>query len=96
MLSFITSLYVESHGAPLVLEAIILTIGMAGSLTVYAWLVKTDMSTCIAIIIIFLFCFVLYGISFAFSLSGAVHTLFATFGAIIAGIILVLDTQMIA
>ena len=66
------------------------------ALTLYAFVIKTDFSTCVGIIIVVLVSFILFGISFAFTMSGSLHTLFATFGCIIAGIILVIDTQWVA
>ena len=96
VISFCTSLYAKAYGAPLVVEAAVLTGALVLVLTLYAFVVKTDFSTCIGIILVVLFSFILFGISFAFTMSGALHTLFATFGCILAGIILVLDTQWIA
>ena len=74
----------------------VLTALLVSALTLYAWVIKTDFKTCVAIIIVVCFAFVLFGISFAFTMSGTLHTLYATFGAIIAGIILVVDTQWVA
>ena len=66
------------------------------ALTIYALGTKSDFSTCVAIILVVVICFVLFGISFAFTLSSTLHTLWAVFGCIIAGIILVLDIQYLA
>lgn len=96
IVSFCTSLYANAFGAPLVVEAAVLTAGLVIALTMYAFVVKTNFETCAAIIIVVVFCFVLFGISFAFTMSGTLHTLWATFGCIIAGIILVVDTQWVA
>ena len=78
------------------LEAAVLTGGLVFALTCYAFVVKIDFSTCVAIIVVVLFCFILFGISFAFTLSGTLHTLWAVFGCIIGGIILVIDLQWLA
>lgn len=96
MISFCTSLYAQEYGAPLVLEAMVLTSGMCGALTLYAFIVKTDIRNLVAILIVAVFCFIVFGISFAFTLSGTLHTLYATFGVIIGGIILIIDTNWIA
>ena len=66
------------------------------ALTLYAFATKSDFSTCVGIIIVVVLCFVLFGISFAFTMSGSLHTLWAVFGCIISGIILVIDTQYLA
>lgn len=96
IVSYFTSLYANAYGAPLVVEAAVLTAGLVMALTLYAFVIKTDFSTCVGIIIVVLVSFILFGISFAFTMSGSLHTLFATFGCIIAGIILVIDTQWVA
>lgn len=96
IVSYCTSLYARTYGAPLVVQAAVLTWLLVFALTLYAFVVKTDFSTCFAIIMVVVVCFVIFGISFAFTMSGTLHTLFAVFGCIIAGIILVIDTQWIA
>ena len=78
------------------LEAMVLTSGMVGALTFYTFIVKQDFKVLIAILIVAFFCFILFGISFAFSMSGTLHYLWATFGVIIGGVILVIDTDWIA
>jgi hypothetical protein len=40
--------------------------------------------------------FILFGISFAFTASSVLHTLYCTFGVIVAGLIFIIDLQMIA
>lgn len=96
VVSFCTSIYAKAYGAPLVVEAAVLTGGLVFALTLYAFVIKTNFTTCMGIIVVVFFCFLLFGISFAFTMSGALHTLYATFGCIFSGIILVLDTQWIA
>lgn len=75
----------------------VLTSGLVFALTLYSFMVKVDFSTCVGIIIVVLFCFILFGLSFAMSLgTPALHNLYGTFGVIFGGIILVLDTQYVA
>ena len=97
VISFITSYYASKYGAPFVLECMILTSGLVFALTLYSFMVKVDFSTCVAIIIVVLFCFILFGLSFAMNLgTPTLHNLYGTFGVIFGGIILVLDTQYVA
>ena len=65
-------------------------------LTLYVFLVKQDMSILIGIVIVVIVAFVCFGITFAFTMSGALHTLWGTFGVILGGIYLVVDMNMIA
>lgn len=74
----------------------VLTSALVSALTLYAFIVRVDFSTMIAILIVVFFCFIMFGVSFAFTLSATTHTLYGTFGVIIGGIILVIDTQWIA
>jgi protein lifeguard len=96
IISFCTSVYAEAYGAPLVLEAMILTSAMCGALTLYAFIVKQDIKTLVAILIVVIICMILFAISFAFTMSDTLHTLYATFGCIFGGIILIIDTNFIA
>jgi FtsH-binding integral membrane protein len=72
------------------------TILLVTALIIYTLAVKTDFQTFHAIIIVVLLAFILFGISFAFTMSSVLHTLYCTFGVIVAGIIFIVDLQMIA
>ena len=96
VISFCTSYYASIYGAPLVVECMVLTAGLVSALTLYTFIVKVDYSVLACIIIVVVFCFMLFGISFAFTMSGTLHTLYGTFGVIIGAIILVVDTDWIA
>ena len=79
------------------IECMVLTSGLVFALTIYSFTVKDDFSTCVGIIIVLVFCFTLYGISFAMDLgTPSLHNLYGTFGVILAGAILVFDTQYVA
>ena len=72
------------------------TILLVIALIIYTLALKTDFQTFHAIIIVVVLAFVLFGISFAFTMSSVLHTLYCIFGAILAGIIFIIDLQMIA
>jgi len=96
MVSFITSVYANVYGAPIVLEAVGATILLVTALIIYAFTTKTDFMTLTGVLLVVVLAFVLFGISFAFTMSSVLHTLYCTLGVILAGIIFVIDVQMIA
>ena len=96
IISFFTSIYANAYGAPLVLEALFLTIALVLALTFYAFVARIDFSALAGVLIVVILAFILFGISFAFTLSPALHTLYMTLGIIVGGIIIVFDTIMIA
>lgn len=44
----------------------------------------------------FVFAMVVFGVSFAFSLSGAAHTAYALIGCLIGGVVVIIDSEWIA
>ena len=96
MVSFCTSVYANVYGAPVVLEAMGATILIVTALIIYTFAVKVDFHTLTAVLIVAIVAFILFGISFAFTMSSVLHTLYCTFGVIIGGIIFIIDLQTIA
>lgn len=96
IISFFTSIYANAYGAPLVLEAMFFTIALVLALTVYAFIAKIDFGALAGILIVVILAFILFGLSFAFTLSPVLHTLYMTLGIIVGGIIIVYDTILIA
>ena len=89
MVAFICTLY----EAESVLIAALMTTGLTIGLTLYACFTKKDFSTMYGIMWTFLIAFILFGIMAAFfGAGGIVRILYCTFGIIIYGIYLVIDT----
>jgi len=56
---------------------------------------KTDFNTWFGIVIVVVVAFIAFGISCALTYNPILYSLYCTFGVILAGIILIIDTQMI-
>lgn len=95
IISYTTSLYANVFGGSLVIEAVAITMALVSGLTFYAFVTRTDFTTWIAVVIVVLICFIFFGITCAVSWNPILHSLYCTLGAILAGILLVIDTQMI-
>jgi FtsH-binding integral membrane protein len=95
IISQTTSVYANAFGGSLVIEALAITIALVVGLTVYAFVTRTDFTTWIGIVIVVLIGFTFFGIACATRWNPILHSLYCTFGAILAGILLVIDTQMI-
>lgn len=95
IISYTTSLYAQRYGGSLVIEAVAITIALVIGLTAYAFITRTDFTTWIGIMIVVLICFIFFGITCAVQWNPILYSLYCTLGAIIAGILLVIDTQMI-
>lgn len=77
------------------IQAVAITIALVIGLTAYAFITRTDFTTWIGIIVVVLICFIFFGITCAVQWNPILYSLYCTFGAIIAGILLIIDTQMI-
>lgn len=77
------------------IEACAITIALVIALTVYAFITKTDFTTWIGIVIVIVICFAFFGITVALSWNPILYSLYCALGAIVAGILLIIDTQMI-
>lgn len=95
MISTVTTMYANIYGGMLVIQAVVITVVMVLALTVYAVCTKTDFTTLYAIIIVVVICFAMFGIVCAVQWNPVLYSLYSTLGAIIAGILLIIDTQMI-
>jgi FtsH-binding integral membrane protein len=65
------------------------------ALTLYAVFTRTDFTTLVGIIIVVVVCFSVFGILCLFGRDPVLYKLYCAFGAILAGICLIIDTQMI-
>lgn len=95
IISYTTSLYANVYGGSLVIQAVAITMALVVGLTIYAFVARTDFTTWIGIVIVVLICFIFFGITCAVSWNPILHSLYCTLGAILAGILLIIDTQMI-
>lgn len=95
IISYTTSLYANKYGGSLVIEAVAITIVLVAALTCYAFFTRTDFTTWIGIIVVVLICFIFFGITCAVKWNPILHSLYCCIGAIIAGILLIVDTQLI-
>jgi protein lifeguard len=95
IISYATSLYANAYGGSLVIEAVAITIALVAALTFYAFVARTDFTTWIGIVVVIFICFVFFGITCAVQWNPILYSLYCCLGAIIAGILLIIDTQMI-
>jgi len=95
IISYTTSIYALKYGGPLVIQIFIITIALVLALTIYAFVSKTDFNTWFGIVIVVVVAFIAFGISCALTYNPILYSLYCTFGVILAGIILIIDTQMI-
>lgn len=77
------------------IEAVAVTIALVLALTAYAFISRTDFTTWIGILIVVLICFIFFGITCAVQWNPILYSLYCCLGAILAGILLIVDTQMI-
>jgi FtsH-binding integral membrane protein len=95
ILSQLTTIYADRYGGPLVLQAVIYTAIIVLALTFYTFIARIDFSTLVGILIVVVVCFIMFGISCIFTWNPVLYTLYCTLGVIVAGILLIIDTQTI-
>jgi FtsH-binding integral membrane protein len=95
IISYTTSLYAYAYGGQLVIEACAITMALVAGLTVYAFVTKNDFTTWIGIVIVAVICLAFFGITCAVQWNPILYSLYCSLGAILAGILLIIDTQMI-
>ena len=95
IISVCTSSYAEQHGGMLVLQAVGFTMLIVVALVFYALITPTDFTYAGGFIITILVCFAFFGIFASFQWNPILYSLYCTFGAIFAGFMLVIDTQVI-
>lgn len=78
-----------------VLLAALFTLGITIGLTVYAYTTKTDFTVLTGILFVCLIGLVLFGITCIFIRSRVVNIVYCTLGAIVFGIYIVCDTQLL-
>ena len=95
ILSYTTTYYANVYGGQLVIEACAITMTIVAALTVYALFTPTDFTTWVGIVIVVVVCFTFFGVSVAVRWNQTLYSLYCALGAILAGILLIIDTQMI-
>jgi FtsH-binding integral membrane protein len=95
ILSYTTSYYAYTYGGQIVIEACAITMAILIALTAYAFFTRTDFTTWVGIVIVIVVCFSFFGVSVAVRWNKTLNSLYCALGAILAGILLIIDTQMI-
>ena len=95
ILSYTTTYYANTYGGQIVIEACAITMAIVIALTAYAFFTRTDFTTWVGIVIVVVVCFAFFGVSVAVRWNKTLNSLYCALGAIVAGILLIIDTQMI-
>ena len=95
ILSYTTTYYANKYGGQIVIEACAITMAIVIALTAYAFFTRTDFTTWVGIVIVIVVCFSFFGVSVAVRWNKTLNSLYCALGAILVGILLIIDTQMI-